>query len=57
MGAMRRAEPVPNRLQTLGDEWLALSEFNYLLNALHPDFSKPRIHDPVRFPIDKRLVK
>lgn len=53
---MRRAEPAPNRFQTLVDEWLAFSEFNYRLNPLHPDFSKLRIHDPVKLPIAKRLA-
>jgi RES domain-containing protein len=66
-----RAEPAPKRLQTLGDEWLASGksavlrvpsaivggEFNYLLNPLHPDFSRLRIHGLERFSIDKRLVK
>ncbi len=66
-----RAEPAPKRLQTLGDEWLDSGksavlrvpsaivggEFNYLLNPLHPDFSKLRIHLPEKFAIDKRLVK
>jgi RES domain-containing protein len=62
-----RAEPAPKRLQTRGDEWLDSGkaavlrvpsaivggEFNYLLNPLHPDFSKLRIHGPERFSIDK----
>ena len=66
-----RAEPAPKRLRTLGNEWLNSGnsavlrvpsaivggEFNYLLNPLHPDFSKLRIHGPERFSIDKRLVK
>ena len=66
-----RAEPAPKRLQALGDEWLDSNksavlrvpsaivggEFNYLLNPLHPNFSKLRIHGPERFSIDKRLVK
>lgn len=66
-----RAEPPPARLQTLGDLWLSSrksavlrvpsaivrGEFNYLLNPLHPDFSKLRISGPERFSIDKRLIK
>ena len=66
-----RTEPAPKRLRTLGDEWLdsgksivlrvpsaiVVGEFNYLLNPLHPDFSKLRIHGPEGFSIDKRLVK
>jgi len=66
-----RAEPAPKRLQTLGDDWIESGksavlrvpsvtisgEFNYLLNPLHPDFSKLRIHGPEKFSIDKRLAK
>lgn len=66
-----RAEPAPRRLQTLGDEWLDSGksavlrvpsaivdgEFNYLLNPLHPNFSKLRIRGPEKLSIDKRLVK
>jgi RES domain-containing protein len=66
-----RNEPAPKRLQTLGDDWLAagnsavlrvpsaivFGEFNYLLNPVHPDFSKLQIHGPEKFPIDRRLVK
>ncbi len=66
-----RTEPAPKRLQTLGDEWLDSGksavlrvpsaivggEFNYLLSPLHPHFSKLRIHDPEKFPIDRRFVK
>jgi RES domain-containing protein len=66
-----RAEPAPKRLQLLGDEWLSSrkspvlrvpsaivgGEFNFLLNPLHSDFSKLRIHGPEQIPIDKRLVK
>lgn len=66
-----RAEPAPKSLQMLGDAWLdsgksavlrvpsALvgGEFNYLLNPLHPEYVKLRIHAPEKFPFDKRLVK
>jgi len=66
-----RAEPAPKRLKTLGDEWLdsdesavlrvpsaiVVGEFNYLLNPLHPDSSKLRIHGAERFSVDKRLLK
>ena len=66
-----QAKPAPKRLQTLGDTWLDSGrsavlrvpsaivggEFNYLLNPLHPDFSKLRFHAPEKFPIDTRLVK
>jgi len=64
-----RAEPAPRRLQVIGDAWIAsaksavlrvpsavvVGEFNYLLNPLHPDFSKLAIHGPERFSIDRRL--
>ncbi len=66
-----RQEPAPRWLQAIGDDWLAsgksavlcvpsaivTGEFNYLLNPLHPDFSKLRIHGPERFPINTRLIK
>ena len=66
-----RSEPAPKRLQTLGDDGIesgksavlrvpsviVSGEFNYLLNPLHPDFSRLRIHGPEKFLIDKRLVK
>ena len=66
-----RAEPAPKRLQTVGDDWLVsgksavlrvpsaivADESNYLLNPLHPDFSRLQIHGPERFPIDRRLVR
>jgi RES domain-containing protein len=66
-----RAESAPKRLQALGDDWLKSNrsavlrvpsvivsgEFNYLLNPLHPDYSKLRVHSPERFSIDKRLTK
>lgn len=66
-----QTEPAPHRLQEIGDDWLAsgasvalrvpsaivVGEFNYLLNPLHPDFSKIEIRGPEKFLIDKRLVK
>lgn len=66
-----RAEPAPRRLQAIGDGWIAsgtsavlrvpsavvAGEFNYLLNPLHPDFSRLVIHGPERFSIDRRLTK
>lgn len=66
-----RTEPAPKRLQEIGDDWLAsatsvalrvpsaivIGEFNYLLNPLHPDFSRIKIRGPEKFLIDKRLVK
>jgi RES domain-containing protein len=64
-------EPAPKQLQMLGDAWLESQrspilrvpsaivggEFNYLLNPLHVDFSKLRIHRPEKIAIDKRLLK
>lgn len=66
-----RAEPAPKRLQTLGNEWIdsgrsavlrvpsaiVAGEFNYLLNPVHPDFSRLRLHDFEKFSIDRRLVR
>ena len=66
-----RAEPAPNRLQMLGDEWLdsgqsaglrvpsaiVAGEFNYLRNPLHPDFLELRTHSSEGFSIDRRLVE
>lgn len=60
---VRETHTAPKRLHTLGDEWLdsgksivmrvpsaiVVGEFNYLLNPLHPDFSKVRIHGPEHF--------
>lgn len=64
-------EPAPARLQAIGDDWLAsatsvalrvpsaivIGEFNYLLNPLHPEFSRIKIRGPEKFLIDRRLIK
>jgi RES domain-containing protein len=66
-----QVEPAPKQLQMLGDAWLDSQrspvlrvpsaivggEFNYLLNPLHVDFSKLRIHRPEKLAIDERLLK
>ena len=66
-----QAIPAPLTLQELGDLWLteqrslALrvpsviipTEFNYLLNPVHPDFSRITIDTPTSFLFDRRLLK
>lgn len=61
--------PASRELQEIGNRWAAErrsavlkvpsavvpSEFNYLLNPLHPDYSSIRIDAPVRFEFDPRL--
>jgi RES domain-containing protein len=65
-----QANPVPANVQAVGDAWiasrssLALSvpsalvpgECNFLLNPLHPKFSKLKIRKPVPFQFDPRLA-
>lgn len=65
-----RDSPPPYEIQAIGDEWVANGhsavltvpsvvipqEINYLINPLHPDFSKITIYDPIDFPIDDRLA-
>jgi RES domain-containing protein len=64
-----RADPVPPRVQAIGDDWVAggtsavlrvpstlvPGESNFLLNPRHPDFGKMRIGKPIPFPYDPRL--
>lgn len=66
-----RQYPAPESLQRLGLEWIqsgrscVLSvpsavipiEENFLLNPLHPDFARIRIHPPQPFSLDPRLWK
>jgi RES domain-containing protein len=61
--------PAPIALQKLGDDWVKSNvstvlevptsiipiEKNYLLNPLHPDFTKIFIETPQKFRFDKRL--
>jgi len=63
-------DPAPAEAQRIGDRWakggssvaLAVSsvlvpeEFNFLLNPVHPDFSKLRISEPRAFQFDPRLA-
>jgi RES domain-containing protein len=65
-----RQEPPPPSLQELGDAWahsgssvilsvpsaIIPDELNYLLNPLHPDFSKITIEKPTDFVFDSRLL-
>ena len=61
--------PAPLSTMKLGDSWIRVkeslvlkvpsvvipSEWNYLFNPIHPDFSKLRIGKPQLFTFDKRL--
>ena len=65
-----RADPPPEKLRALGDEWvlsassvvlqvpsaLIPGESNYLLNPRHPDFSRLRLGKPQPFDFDPRLA-
>ena len=64
-----KAHPPPPETQTIGDRWagearsailrvpsvVVSSEFNYVLNPLHPDFKRIAIGEAVPFPFDARL--
>lgn len=64
-----RFHPGPSALRKIGDDFLKLGAtlalrvptvvaptgWNYLLNPIHPDFSKVEIGDPVDFDMDGRL--
>jgi RES domain-containing protein len=66
-----RADPAPPRLQQLGEQWVLSgrsailrvpsavieTEFNYLLNPVHPDFGGIEIAEPVPFALDLRLLR
>ncbi len=63
-------EPAPFSTQRLGSNWCAGRktailavpsvivpwEKNYLINPLHPDFDRVKIHSPRPLPLDDRLV-
>jgi len=65
-----KASPAPASTQSIGDKWIAAqssavlrvpsavvdSEFNFLINVSHPDFSKLRFGTPTPFELDTRLV-
>jgi RES domain-containing protein len=64
-----RGDPPPAATRAIGDEWAAAgrsavlrvpsvvvpSEFNYVFNPRHPDFTRVAIGPPTRFPFDPRL--
>ncbi|GAC1437932.1 MAG: RES family NAD+ phosphorylase [Thermoanaerobaculia bacterium] len=66
-----REYPPPEALQGIGDTWVLSgssavlrvpsviidSEFNYLLNPAHEDFSQIEIAEPVPFSLDLRLLR
>jgi RES domain-containing protein len=66
-----RDNPVPLSTQAIGDRWVARAavpvmcvpsaiiadENNFLLNLKHPEFKRLKIHEPVRFAFDSRLVR
>jgi len=66
-----RSNPPSAASQRVGDAWasslqsavlsvpsvLAPQERNYLLNPLHPDFSRIRVGKPRPLPFDRRLAK
>jgi RES domain-containing protein len=66
-----RAMPEPDSTRDIGTKWVAEggsavlavpsvvvpSEFNYLLNPTHPDFSKIKIGTPKPIDWDPRLVR
>lgn len=65
-----RDSPAPPATRSIGDDWLrggrsailqlpsvvVASEFSYLLSPEHADFSKIRMHKPVPFSFDARLL-
>jgi RES domain-containing protein len=66
-----RTEPVPGKVQKIGDEWvtnatsavlrvpstLVPGEFNFLLNPRHADFPKLQFSGPIPFHLDPRLTE
>ena len=66
-----QTDPVPKAVQTIGDRWassgesavlrvpsvLVPDESNFLLNPLHPAFSKIVVSRPQAFRFDSRLVR
>jgi RES domain-containing protein len=66
-----RTEPVPGKVQKIGDEWvtnatsavlrvpstLVSGEFNFLLNPRHADFPKLQFSGPIPFHLDPRLTE
>jgi RES domain-containing protein len=66
-----KANPVPARVQAIGDDWVAggrsavlrvpsalvPAEFNFLLNPRHQDFAGLRIGKAVPFQFDPRFAR
>lgn len=66
-----RAEPPPESTKSIGSEWakkmetvvlrvpsvIIPTEFNYVLNPLHPDFRKLKAGKPTTFSFDSRMWK
>jgi RES domain-containing protein len=66
-----RTEPVPGKVQKIGDEWvtnatsavlrvpstLVPGEFNFLLNPRHADFPKLQFSGPIPFHLDPHLTE
>ena len=66
-----RTEPVPGKVQKIGDEWVTNAtsavlrvpstfvpgEFNFLLNPRHADFPKLQFSGPIPFHLDPRLTE
>jgi RES domain-containing protein len=64
-------EPIPAQVRNIGDEWvknmssvvlevpsvLVPAESNFLLNPVHPDFSRLVVGEPVRFAFDERFAR
>lgn len=69
--AQWRRDPPPSELAQIGDTWAKAAqsavlavpsaiieeETNFLLNPVHPDFSKIPIGEPQDFEFDQRLLK
>jgi RES domain-containing protein len=66
-----KANPIPEDVQEIGDDWmrhrrsaalrvpstLVPSEYNFLLNPAHPDFRKLHMGKAIPFAFDARLVR
>lgn len=66
-----RVEPPPTEAMSIGDRWvrggssavltapsvIIPEELNYVLNPLHPDFGKIKVHSPKPFSFDPRMWK
>lgn len=66
-----RSCPAPESTQLIGTNWanskdslilkvpsvIIPSEYDYLINPLHPDFSLLKISDPILFSFDQRMWK